>query len=312
MEFDYFYGEQADQYTFYRIPKILIVDDYFQTLSTNAKLLYGLLLDRVSLSTSSGWFDEQGRVYIVYTIKSIQRDLHCGDKKAVRLLKELEKWGLIEKVAQGQGNPTLIYVKNFYGQWSKQRLQDCHNDDSRMVKTTILELSKGRCNNTEINNTEFINTNPILSADAVDKDMDERDSYYQYFYKQLEIEILKRNYQFDQEVIDSILDLVVDVVCSKRKQIRIAGDDKPVNVVKAQFMKLNSSHVEYVLDCMKSNTSQIRNIKQYLLATLYNAPFTLNSYYQAAVNHDFPQFTGRRRYEEKRIPDYSYKEGESL
>ena len=128
----------------------------------------------------------------------------------------------------------------------------------------------------------------------------------------MEIEILKKNYQYDQEVLGAILDLVVDVVCSKRKQIRIAGDDKSVNVVKAQFMKLNSSHVEYVLDCMKSNTTQIRNIKQYLLATLYNAPLTMNSYYQAAVNHDFPQFTGSRRYEEKRIPTYIYKEGESL
>ena len=312
MNFDYFYGEQADQYTFYRVPKILIVDEFFQDLSTNAKLLYGLLLDRVSLSTSSGWFDEQGRVYIVYTIKSIQKDMHCGDKKAVRLLKELEKWGLIEKVVQGQGKPTLIYVKNFYGYRSKQRLQDSQNNDSRMVKSTIPELSKGQGNNTKINNTEFIYTNPILSADDVDKDMDERESYYQYFYKQLEIEILKKNYQYDQEVLGAILDLVVDVVCSKRKQIRIAGDDKSVNVVKAQFMKLNSSHVEYVLDCMKSNTTQIRNIKQYLLATLYNAPLTMNSYYQAAVNHDFPQFTGSRRYEEKRIPTYIYKEGESL
>ena len=312
MNFDYFYGEQADQYTFYRVPKILIVDEFFQDLSTNAKLLYGLLLDRVSLSTSSGWFDEQGRVYIVYTIKSIQKDMHCGDKKAVRLLKELEKWGLIEKVVQGQGKPTLIYVKNFYGYRSKQRFQDSQNNDSRMVKSTIPELSKGQGNNTKINNTEFIYTNPILSADDVDKDMDERESYYQYFYKQLEIEILKKNYQYDQEVLGAILDLVVDVVCSKRKQIRIAGDDKSVNVVKAQFMKLNSSHVEYVLDCMKSNTTQIRNIKQYLLATLYNAPLTMNSYYQAAVNHDFPQFTGSRRYEEKRIPTYIYKEGESL
>lgn len=97
MEFDYFYREQSDQYTFYRIPKILIVEDCFQELSTNAKLLYGLLLDRVSLSTNSGWFDEQGRVYIIYTIKSIQRDMHCGDKKAVRLLKELENWVSLRK-----------------------------------------------------------------------------------------------------------------------------------------------------------------------------------------------------------------------
>ena len=286
MEFDYFYREQSDQYTFYRIPKILIVEDCFQELSTNAKLLYGLLLDRVSLSTNSGWFDEQGRVYIIYTIKSIQRDMHCGDKKAVRLLKELENWGLIEKVIQGQGKPALIYVKNFYGYSSKQRLQDCHNDDSEMVKTTILGLSKGQRNNTNTNNTELSNTNPIRSVCDVDNDEDDRLSYRDYFKDYLELEILRERYPHDMEVLDAILEMILDIVCSKRKKIRIAGDDKPINVVKSQFMKLNSGHVEYVMACMKNNTSKVRNMKQYLLATLYNAPLTMHSYYQAWVNND--------------------------
>ena len=286
MEFDYFYREQSDQYTFYRIPKILIVEDCFQELSTNAKLLYGLLLDRVSLSTNSGWFDEQGRVYIIYTIKSIQRDMHCGDKKAVRLLKELENWRLIEKVIQGQGKPALIYVKNFYGYSSKQRLQDCHNDDSEMVKTTILGLSKGQRNNTNTNNTELNNTDPIRSVCDVDNDEDDRLSYRDYFKDYLELEILRERYPHDMEVLDAILEMILDIVCSKRKIIRIAGDDKPVNVVKSQFMKLNSGHVEYVMECMKNNTSKVRNMKQYLLATLYNAPLTMHSYYQAWVNND--------------------------
>ncbi len=286
MEFDYFYREQSDQYTFYRIPKILIVEDCFQELSTNAKLLYGLLLDRVSLSTNSGWFDEQGRVYIIYTIKSIQRDMHCGDKKAVRLLKELENWGLIEKVIQGQGKPALIYVKNFYGYSSKQRLQDCHNDDSEMVKTTILGLSKGQRNNTNTNNTELNNTDPIRSVCDVDNDEDDRLSYRDYFKDYLELEILRERYPHDMEVLDAILEMILDIVCSKRKTIRIAGDDKPINVVKSQFMKLNSGHVEYVMECMKNNTSKVRNMKQYLLATLYNAPLTMHSYYQAWVNND--------------------------
>ena len=87
MEFDYFYTEQSDQFAFYRIPKVLIVEDYFREMSTEAKLLYGLLLDRVSLSASSGWVDDQRRVYIIYTIRSIMRDLHCGTRKAVKLLK---------------------------------------------------------------------------------------------------------------------------------------------------------------------------------------------------------------------------------
>ena len=113
LKFDYYYGAEAEQFSFYRVPRLLIKDERFKGLSSDAKLLYGLFLDRVSLSSSSGWVDVQGRVYIVYTVRSIQRDLHCGVKKAVKLVKELEQFGLIEKAIQGQGKPALIYVKNF-------------------------------------------------------------------------------------------------------------------------------------------------------------------------------------------------------
>ena len=288
MEFDYFYTEQSDQFAFYRIPKVLIVEDYFWEMSTEAKLLYGLLLDRVSLSASSGWVDDQRRVYIIYTIRSIMRDLHCGTRKAVKLLKELEAYGLIEKQIRGQGKPTLIYVKNFSTLFSDCKSKDFHNENSSVSIVTIPEVSKGQSNNTNTNNTKNNNTYPILSG--ADVDNDERESYYRYFYNQLEIEIMRERYPMDGEVLCALVDILVDAGCSKRKTIRIAGDDKPINVVKSQFMKLNSSHVEYVMDSLKSNTTKVRNIKQYILATLYNAPLTMSSYYQAEVLHDFPQF----------------------
>ena len=87
-------------------------------------------------------------------------------------------------------------------------------------------------------------------------------------------------------MLEEILELIVDTVCSKRKQIRIAGDDKPVNVVKSSFMKLDKSHIDYVLSCMKESSPDIRNIKQYILAALYNAPMTIGNYYQAMYNND--------------------------
>ena len=138
MEFDYFYTEQSDQFAFYRIPKVLIVEDYFREMSTEAKLLYGLLLDRVSLSASSGWVDDQRRVYIIYTIRSIMRDLHCGTRKAVKLLKELEAYGLIEKQIRGQGKPTLIYVKNFSTLFSDCKSKDFHNENSSIGGADII------------------------------------------------------------------------------------------------------------------------------------------------------------------------------
>lgn len=114
--FDYYYGDESNQFSFYRIPRQLITGEQFKKLSTDAKLLYGLLLDRMGLSAKNGWYDDQGRVYIYYTLDEIQADLGCGHEKAVKLLAELDTgkgFGLIERVKRGQGRPAKIYVKRF-------------------------------------------------------------------------------------------------------------------------------------------------------------------------------------------------------
>ena len=282
MKYDYFYEEQSEQFVFYKVPKVLCTEEEFRNLSSDAKLLYGLLLDRVSLSQRNAWIDKDGRVYVIYTIENIKYALNCGDKKAVRLLMELETYGLIEKKKHGQGKPSTIYVKNFIHP-SKQQSKNCQNDNSGMVKTTIQDLSKQQGNNTEFNNTDYSDTNPILSEDD---DMDERDTYLQYFKEQLEYEWLKQQSPYRVNVLDEIMELMVDTVCSNRSTIRIAGDSKPLAVVKSRFMKLDSSHIQYVLDCLDKNSTEIRNIKQYLLATLYNAPLTISNYYTAMFNND--------------------------
>lgn len=282
MTFDYFYEEQADQFTFYRIPKLLFTGEQFQGISTDAKVLYGLLLDRVSLSTKNEWLDGQGRVFIIFTISSVQKELGCGDKKATRLLVELENYGLIERVKQGQGKPAVIYVKNFILP-SQQRFKTRQNNDSRGAKITIQDSSKQRCNNTEFSNTDYSNTNLIVSDDI---EMEEREGYRSYFMEQLGIEYLKNDFPYEKEIIDGILELILDTVCLKRKTIRIAGDNMSLNVVKSRFMKLENSHIQYVMACMRENTTKVRSIKQYMLATLYNAPVTIGSYYQSLVNND--------------------------
>lgn len=116
VSFDYFYGGQSDTFSYYRIPRLLITSPQFKTLSTDAKLLYGLLLDRMGLSSRNGWYDGSGHVYIYYALEEIQRDLNCGHDKAVKLLAELDTGkgvGLIERIRQGQGRPAKIYVKQF-------------------------------------------------------------------------------------------------------------------------------------------------------------------------------------------------------
>lgn len=113
-----------------------------------------------------------------------------------------------------------------------------------------------------------------------------RASYEQYFRDLLEIDIMEQNNPSDRESLEGILDLIVDTCCANKPWIVISGDKKPIEVVKSRFMKLNSSHIDYVLRCLSDNTTRIRNVNQYLLATLYNAPTTISPYYQSWVNND--------------------------
>ena len=290
MTFDYFYGQQADLFTFYRVPKVLFTEDCFWNVSTDAKLLYGILLDRMNLSARNGWFDEEGRVYIIFTIEEIKSALGCGEKKSVKLLDELEKkCGLIERKRQGLGKPNLIYVKNFVSGSVERQFLNCQNDNSGTFQNTIQEQSKGQGNNTDIKNIEFNNTDPFLSSDFHGKEADgmgEFNRYYEYFYDQLEMDYLKQDFRHDEETLELILRLIVEVMCSNRKQIRIASDDKPVEIVRSTFMKLDSEHIRFVMDRFNENTTEVRNIKQYLLASIYNAPYTIDAHYSAQVRHD--------------------------
>ena len=159
--FNYFSGDQSLQFAFYRIPKLLFTDKRFFGLSTDAKLLYGLLLDRMSLSVKNGWADADGRVYIIFTLAEIQKSLGCVEKSAVKYMKELEKIGLIEKERQGQGKPTLIYVKNFVSQETLQ-VKTGKVSSSPTVKNTGQGQYNFQSSYTETSDTSS-NTDLILS-----------------------------------------------------------------------------------------------------------------------------------------------------
>ena len=286
---DYFYGPQAEQFAFYRIPKALFTDPAFRSISTDAKVLYGLLLDRMSLSARNDWLDDAGRVYIIFTVEEVMDALCCADNKATRLLRELEGVGLIERKRRGLGKPSFVYVKNFVDV-PEQRLQNRENHDSVAAQTATLEAPKSRCNKTDKNYTDPSKTDPFLSDVAAGTETEGKDNrtlYQKYFARQLGFEALIAGHPDDEDMLREMLELLVDTVCSKRRFIRIAGDDKPAEVVKAQLMKLNSDHLRFVLMCLKENTTQVRNMRQYLLATLYNAPMTMHSSYAARVQHDF-------------------------
>ena len=295
--YDYFYGAESEQFSFYRIPKVLFTEERFKAISAEAKVLYGLLLDRMSLSAKNGWQDKENRVYIIFTIEDIMEAMGCADQKAGKLLYELEsKCGLIERKRQGLGKPNLIYVKNFVTP-SESRFLNRENHDSGEVKITDQEPLKSRSNNTEYNNTDFSDTDPFPftsfredhGRETKRSDANQRERYREILSGNISYEILLQDYPLDRDILTEILELMVDTVCTTRSTVRISGDDKPAEVVKSQFLKLDSEHIRFVMDGLKDNTTRIRNMRQYLLATLYNAPLTIGNYYRSLVSHDMSE-----------------------
>ena len=284
MTLDYFYGQAGELFSFYRIPKALFQEQRFQDLSTDAKTLYGILLDRMSLSVRNEWFDKKGRAFIIFTIEDVKRTLCCADNKATKLLRELEKFGLIERKRRGLGKPSLVYVKNFSAESSKESVKNRDNDDSCGSKIACQDPVKSRGIKKKENKTEMNNTNPILSDES--EKMKNRELLEEYFSYSLEIDLLLRLCPDDEDTLYQIVNLLVDTCATKRKTLRIAGDDKPAEVVRSRFMKLNADHIRFVLKCLAENSSPIRNMKQYLLASLYNAPTTMQLSYQNQTNHD--------------------------
>ena len=284
MTLDYFYGQAGELFSFFRIPKALFQEQLFQNLSTDAKTLYGILLDRMSLSVKNEWFDKKGRVFIIFTIEDVKRTLRCADNKATRLLRELEKFDLIERKRRGQGKPCLVYVKNFSSESSKESVKNRDNDDSCGSKIACQDPVKSRGIKKKENKTEMNNTNLILSDES--EKMKNRELLEEYFSYSLEIDLLLRLYPDDEDTLYQIVNLLVDTCATNRKLLHIAGDDKPAEVVRSRFMKLNADHIRFVLKCLAENSSPIRNMKQYLLASLYNAPTTMQLFYQNQTNHD--------------------------
>ena len=215
----YFYGKEADQYSFYKIPKLLFTDNHFKKVSVEAKVLYGLMLDRMSLSVKNQWLDGEGRAYIYFSLEDIMEALGCSNKKAISIMKELDAdagIGLIEKRRQGQGKPTMIYVKQFV----IQDVQKCKNYTSE-EKLMIPEVKKIHTNKNNINNTDFSNTKSNLIVSGNDGMGSDVEAYTELIRDNLDLDILRERYPYDQELLDGIFDLILETVLCKSESIII-------------------------------------------------------------------------------------------
>ena len=178
--YGYYYGNEAEQYTFYRLPKALFSADRYKDLSDGAKILYGLMLDRMSLSIKNGWLDEQERVYIIFTLEDAQEYMNCKHDKGVKMFAELDTEkgiGLIERVKQGQGKPSIIYVRKFYdtaevltSEKPKSALRKSRSQDIGKTDANKNDISNNELNNTDFNNINSIPfTSPRMREDAPER-----------------------------------------------------------------------------------------------------------------------------------------------
>ncbi len=385
LKFDYYYGVQSEQFSFYRIPRLLIKDQHFKGLSSDAKLLYGLMLDRMALSMKNHWLDNENRAYIIYSISNVMEDINCSKPTCVKIMKELDSFGLIERKRKGLGKPDIIYVKNFAVLEDSQE-QDEESSDAadtfeenkpvmsnenitsegkqdelpevkdfnfnneayglEMVETGEIFKEKEQIspnvgvnsgiskkselpevkdfnfwnektltsggkeslplevknlapnyNNNNYNNQSYnyINqsyqSNLSSQADQACKDeidtIGNTDAYIQQIKKNLDYDFYMTNdvAYMDKDLLKEWFVIICDVVCTKSETIKISGYVYSCDYVRSKFLRLTSNHVMYVMDCIKNTTTKIANIKAYLLVALFNAPSTIDHYYQQEIRH---------------------------
>lgn len=234
-----------------------------------------------------------------YTTKGLAHICKDGVDSICSAIKELEEHGYIirERIRNDKGQLTTVEYTILEQPRPPSPEQEKPKLENPVLGNPILEnpaqlntkISSNQLSMTDSSSTEP--SNPILSnptrPQAADRmGMDTRETYREIILENIEYDILIQDKQADHDRLDEIVELLVDTVCSARQTIRIAGDDFPIEVVKSRLLKLDSGHIQYVLDCMSQNTTYVRNIKKYLLAALFNAPSTIGNYYSSLVNHD--------------------------
>ena len=387
--FDYITVAEIDKYTFYRIPKLLITDDKFKSLSCESKLLYGLLIDRASLSKKYNWIDDDGKIYVYFRQEEAQEMLNMASGKAVKIFKELDTFGLIIRIKQGQGKPTKIYVMNFTqsvltpssqppkaeeketvsqtsDNYSKTQVKTCENRKSENSRSeTQVKTCENRKsapakieslpfyieNKTEINKTNlsylikernanqksedkideidcdsnttkssvetFANKTQTSTVDNhvekstsnvenyvenyVEKSSRNVDSHVENFSDEIDemdmeqvisdveeqIYAERLRTEHKQALVNEIIEVIASVFVSKQKYRTLSGEKVSLELIRKRLKQLEYEHVDYVLMCLQKNTTKIKNRKNYLLTCLYNAPVSIDGYYENLFNHNY-------------------------
>ncbi len=284
---------------FYQMPKFLFEGELKNNLSNDAKVLYSLLKDRHELSVKNNWVNENNEVYLIYTRDDLCDMLGCSPPTLRKTIDQLKKNNLMDEQRQGLNKPNYIFL-NYYDQQTQltQGAKEFYTPDSKnftlQIEKNLPSVPKEFCTQeckdftpnktnrtqTDFSDTEYQSIYPQGHVDTIDA---------------IEvIEILKENIGYDiskqtqgeAEYIDNIVSVMTDALCSSSPTIRVGREVKPLSVVKSVFNKLTYEHIQYVCLCLSQNTTQIKNIRSYLITALYNAPQTMDTYYSQCVKHD--------------------------
>ena len=315
--FDFHYGNESEQYSFFKVPKILFSDEPFMDMSIDAKLLYSLMLDRMSLSRANGWTDSENKIYIIFPISTVIDILRCGKGKAVKMMKELEEVGLIERERRGLGKPDLIYVKKFtdqtenpprphkeidpetgdyivvnesiYDELFPESTSEYPKINSCVPKNEPQEFSYLDTNNTENIKTDCSSTefNNFFDIDVdVDK-MRAIDAMYAKIREKIGYSDLARCY--GRNTVDSFVENLAEIamVHDDGGMFKVTKDKQyPISFIKYRFMNIDNTVADYILDSLRHTKNKVAHLKKYMITTLFNAPSTIDTKYQLEANHD--------------------------
>lgn len=324
---EFFYGDEAEQFTFFRIPRLLITSPRFKGLSTEAKLLYGMMLDRMGLSMKNSWHEDDGRVFIYYTVEEISEDLNCGREKAIKLLAELDAgkgFGLIARKRQGQGKPTKIFVKRFTTREVPAKptpeeppkapepeiiLTDVQTSGmpiSRGLENRPLEVGKsdfwysekqtsrsrnpglqevGKSDPSYINNnyTDLSQTNLSIlpSTEALAREETMTDgltdgkAVRERIKKQIDYIVLPyRLKPWELRQADELIELLVEVSMNRAPTVKIGQAEYDTAYVQNRLTNITCEDIETIIHNLAEAEGQVKNIRAYLLASLFNAAAT--------------------------------------
>lgn len=315
---NYFTSRDADQFSFIRVPKELMTNPNYKTLSAESKLLYGVLLDRVGLSRKNNWIDERGRVFIIYTRNDIAEIMGCGEKKITRLFSELKEKELVEEKRQGLQKPNLIYVGKFIvegnqecprnkdnnkfnsNQDSCDSLQNRQNDGSGCVKMTVQDPSKWRSSNTDINNTNISNTENSISQSTLSENKQEQkknriDGQNEYdkivlFFNDQVFSDVYDNPLVDLGMVEEIRLNVLDMYFSPA--VMINGERKCQDIIRSALMRLKSFHIDNIIYKYSNVSDRIINSKAYIQTMIYNETLEANLFMSNQVTSDLTDISG--------------------